>query len=296
MNTISAMTFNIHSAIGRDDKVNVGRIVDTIRDIDIVALQEVDNHWERSGNVSQVDLIAAALPQHFHAWHPVIDLWKTPSIRRQYGNLLLSRFPIRSVKRHALPKSVQPERLGLQCGVLEAIIAAPFGDLRVFATHVVSSDSARQIGRLLDIYATSSDEGAPISGTHDDATWFEEEQPFKIPVTAIILGDLNIRPGSEEYRRVTGAIPNSGVPLLVDAWSKCHDVGAPISKMQDSDGGATYLVDYDRKIGERLDLCFVSADMADRVLGAEVLNDCVASDHQPLRIVIDARPSTTGAE
>ncbi|PSH56488.1 hypothetical protein CU103_29215 [Phyllobacterium sophorae] len=290
------MTFNIHSAIGRDEKVNVDRIVEVIREVDIVALQEVDNFWQRSGNVSQVDLITAALPKHFHAWHPVIDLWKTPTTRRQYGNLLLSRFPISSIKRHALPKSAPPDELGLQCGVLEAIVAGPFGDLRVFATHVVSTDSVKQICRLLDIYRSSQEEGAPISGSHYDETWFEEDQPTKIPASAIILGDLNIRPGSDEYRSLTSASAGTEGERLVDAWSICNQASSPSVEGTENDPGATYYVDFAAKTGERLDLCFLSADIADRVESAQVLADCEASDHQPLKVIIRSEPSHEGGK
>ncbi|QRM32586.1 endonuclease/exonuclease/phosphatase family protein [Microvirga sp. VF16] len=296
MNTISVMTFNIHSAIGRDETVNVDRIVDVIRDVDIVALQEVDNYWERSGNVSQVDLITDALPDHFHAWHPVIDLWKSPQTRRQYGNLLLSRFPIKSIKRHALPKSAHDGRLALQCGVLEAIVAVPFADIRVYATHAISSDSAMQIERLLDIYRTSRTEGAPISGSHDDKTWFEEEQPTQIPTSAVLLGDLNIRPGSEDYHCLTRAAVSPECQPLVDAWSRGNPSSSPNGFDGESDQGATYYVDFDKKSGERLDYCFVSADIADRIQSAQVLSELDASDHQPLKVTINSQPPFEGGQ
>ncbi|MDH2347761.1 endonuclease/exonuclease/phosphatase family protein [Bradyrhizobium sp. SSUT77] len=202
MKSIELMTFNIHSAIGRDRKVNVSRIAEVVAQADIVALQEVDNFWERSGNVSQLEFLKHELPHHFDAWNPNIDLFKHAKTRRQFGNLLFSRFPILSIKRYTLPKSAQPARLGLQCGVLEAIVAAPFGDIRVYATHVLSSDSKAQIRRLMEIYQTSIQEGPPISGSHDDDTWFEEPRLNAVPQMTILLGDLNIRPGSGEYKMI----------------------------------------------------------------------------------------------
>ncbi|MDX8450228.1 endonuclease/exonuclease/phosphatase family protein [Mesorhizobium captivum] len=292
MKTIRLMTFNIHSAIGRDEKVDVDRVVNVIESADIIALQEVDNFWERSGNVSQVDLFTKALPNWSHAWNPNIDLWKSPELRRQYGNLLLSRFPVLSIKRHALPKSVQSDQLCLQCGVLEAIVAAPSGNIRVYATHVISSDSPAQIQRLMEICRSSLAEGAAISGSHYDATWFEEPLPAAVPEATILLGDLNVRPGSREYHAITTTSIGKGGCQFIDAWAKSNQDLAPCAeRVSENDPGATYYLDYDGKSGERLDYCFVSSDISSRILSADVLSDVDASDHQPLLVALD---STTG--
>ncbi len=47
------ITYNIQFGMGRDGKIDLGRIIDAISEGDIIALQEVDVNWNRSGNVHQ---------------------------------------------------------------------------------------------------------------------------------------------------------------------------------------------------------------------------------------------------
>src|SRR5262249_1428506 len=94
-------TYNIHYGVGTDGKLNLERIVEAVGDADIIALQEVETNWDRSGNTDQPALIGSLLPEHDIAWGPTIDSWKLArnsaprrGVRRQFGNMLLSRFPI----------------------------------------------------------------------------------------------------------------------------------------------------------------------------------------------------------
>ena len=48
------VTYNIQFGRGRDEKINLDRIVNSVQGADIVALQEVDRYWSRSGNIDQV--------------------------------------------------------------------------------------------------------------------------------------------------------------------------------------------------------------------------------------------------
>lgn len=58
-------TYNIQYTRGQDDRYDLERIVDTVKDSDIIALQEVENYWDRSGNISQSEAIARLLPDHY---------------------------------------------------------------------------------------------------------------------------------------------------------------------------------------------------------------------------------------
>lgn len=275
MASFSLMTFNIHSAIGRDGKADAGRIAEVASMADIVALQEVDRFWDRSGNICHAETIASLVGAHDYAWQANIDVHKDGKQRRQFGNLLLSRFPILSVRRHALPKSVQADRLGLQCGVMEAIIDAPVGPLRLYNTHVLTSDRRIQIPRLRRIIEEAPDEGAVISGSHEDPTWFDEPLHAEVPETVIVTGDLNLRPSDPLYDSLT-----SGGAFLLDAWTLAHGDGSE----GEGDPGATYFTDWSAAVGERLDYCLVNAPLAPYVSSAQVLSEIDASDHQPLLV------------
>lgn len=48
------VTYNIQFGKGLDGRVDLDRIADEIRGADIIALQEVERFWPRSGNTDQV--------------------------------------------------------------------------------------------------------------------------------------------------------------------------------------------------------------------------------------------------
>ena len=67
------VTYNIQFGRGRDGKVDLNRIVETTRGADVIALQEVDRYWPRSGDVDQVKLIIEKFPSFDFAYGPGVD-------------------------------------------------------------------------------------------------------------------------------------------------------------------------------------------------------------------------------
>ena len=106
------ITYNIQFGMGRDGKIDLSRIIDAISEGDIIALQEVDVNWDRSGNVHQCEQIAAALPEHYFVYGANVDILKTEkrsggrvdNARRQFGNAILSRYPILTSRNLLYPK------------------------------------------------------------------------------------------------------------------------------------------------------------------------------------------------
>ena len=47
------VTYNIQFGLGKDGSFDLERIASEIDGADIIALQEVERHWQRSGNVNQ---------------------------------------------------------------------------------------------------------------------------------------------------------------------------------------------------------------------------------------------------
>jgi endonuclease/exonuclease/phosphatase family metal-dependent hydrolase len=298
---IKLATYNIHYGAGRDGRIDVARAIAVVADADIIALQEVENGWDRSGNVDQPSAIRDLLPLHEAAWGPVIDVWKrrdsgdrldhVRSLRRQYGNMILSRFPIVAIRNHLLSRYGGARNiLEMQRGALEAIVDAPGGMLRIYSVHLDNMSEwqrARQAEELLAIHARAVEEGPVLSGVlASDPTWTSEPPLPPVPGHAVMMGDFNFQPATPGYQVLAGelnarygTIPRRGG--FVDAWRTVgnEDVGC------DARGavpGATAYDSFLRKDGRRIDYCFVSDGLASRIAACEVLADAAASDHQPL--------------
>jgi endonuclease/exonuclease/phosphatase family metal-dependent hydrolase len=108
------LTFNIHHGRGLDRIVDLDRISRVIRSAnpDIVGLNEVDKQYsKRSEFVDQADWLAEKLDME-HVFGPAITLESQGN--RQYGNAILSRYPIIKSRKHPfdfLPKVVEDRSL-----------------------------------------------------------------------------------------------------------------------------------------------------------------------------------------
>ena len=100
----SIMTFNIHHGKGRDRRVDLGRTAGVIAQsgCDIIGLNEVDRHFSnRSDYEDQIGRLAEQLNMHY-AYCPSLSLSSGDSSeKRQYGNALLTRFPIKKERHHS---------------------------------------------------------------------------------------------------------------------------------------------------------------------------------------------------
>lgn len=285
---MEVVTYNIQFCMGRDGRFDPTRIIEAVRGADIIALQEVERFWDRSDNVDQARVIADALPDCYWMFGPTIDVLKSPerdgggtvdNRRRQFGNMILSRHPILSSRNHLLPKYTDPEKFSIQRGVLEATIAAPIGPIRVYSTHLcylTGAARARQIATILAIHRRVQADGAVHTGRTPEAWGEEAVTPPCPPPSAMLLGDFNMEPDSEEYRGLL-AREGDGEDLppsdFVDAWLAAG--GAP-------DAGATLLSDPGRQGGKRIDYCFVTRDLAPMLASVRVDTQAEGSDHQPV--------------
>ena len=297
------LTYNIHYGVGSDGALDLSRIVDVIRYADVVALQEVDRFWDRSGNVDQVRVITEAMPDHYAAWGPSIDLHKdivraddsARRIRRQFGNLLLSRFPILSVCCHMLPKYGATELLDIRRSVIEAVVAAPSGALKVYCTHLCHLSDAqreRQVRALLTICANSRIEGPAISGTHPtDPDWTAEDHPDDMPDDTVLLGDLNFVPDSPPYALLAGDLTDRFGAIarrngFADAWRVGQ--GSAQAEAANVQAGITRHDRPGSQHGRRIDYCFLSSGLVSRLISAEVMANAEGSDHKPLLVTLRA--------
>jgi len=265
------VTYNVHYGQGRDGRFDLDRIAAAVDGADVIALQEVERFWPRSGHTDQVQTLAKLLPEHWWVYGPNIDLaspmgfpGEAADRRRQFGNMLLSRWPIASSRNVPLPRGARVGRT-MQRGALEGIVDAPSGPLRVYSTHFDyrSADTrALQFEMLSSWLAAADPADAPWAGDHPDGAdgWLVGDEP-PIPQRAVVMGDLNIAANSAEYDRTLGA--SSG---LHDAWVLA--------------GGAR---DVESKHGSgRIDHVLVTAGLTGAVRRVWIDDAAAGSDHQPL--------------
>jgi endonuclease/exonuclease/phosphatase family metal-dependent hydrolase len=115
---LTAMTFNIASAVETDN--NLGPIADAIGayNPDVVGLQEVDRSWSRSDSVDQPDQLALLLGLYwsFDETLDCVALDYDGDGFCQYGTAILSRFPLRAAasREYGLPRlgDDEPRTLG----------------------------------------------------------------------------------------------------------------------------------------------------------------------------------------
>lgn len=129
---IRVATWNIHFAVGptHDDarrfgadhvRATLSQIAQVLNDaqVDVVALQEVDRDSLRTGHVDQLEVLREATGLRHASFATTWDAAWIPyppdaPLKQQYGRMwsgqaVLSRFPILTQRRHALP---QPKRFG----------------------------------------------------------------------------------------------------------------------------------------------------------------------------------------
>jgi endonuclease/exonuclease/phosphatase family metal-dependent hydrolase len=284
------VTYNTQYGLGKDNRYDLARIAREVENADVIALQEVERHWQRSGCIDAPAVIGSHLPEHRWVYGANLDMdasYRDPAgrlvnRRRQFGTMILSRLPIVSSRNHLLPKYGTLTQHSIQQGALEAVIVTEHaGPVRVYSVHLSHlSIAARmpQIDALLDIHARAPAEGGAWCGGHPDpaAGWTEGEMP-PMPAEAMLMGDFNFEWSAPEYDRIVGP-PTARYGRLnrltgfVDAWVAAghrENTGATISS------------------GQRIDFCFVSSVLARRVRSCRVDADAVGSDHQPLWVETD---------
>jgi len=187
---ISVLTYNVHSCIGTDRKVDPHRIAEVIAQTgaDIIALQELDVGRKRTGGTDQANDIASILKMEAH-FHPALHVEE-----EKYGDAILTALPTRLVKAASLPSR------GEIRGALWVQIELPGLCLNVVNTHLGlrSFDRLRQVSTLLG----------------DD--WIGSSEFQGIP--AIICGDLNAVPSSAAYKALAARF--SDVQLVASAKAK----------------------------------------------------------------------------
>jgi endonuclease/exonuclease/phosphatase family metal-dependent hydrolase len=175
------MTYNIRA--GRNTPGGLEAVAGVIagRHPDIVGLQEVDRHWERSGRVDQADWLGARLG--LHAVHgPALQ----PQPGAAYGVALLARWPVVQHETRALH---DPHTPGSEPrAVLLARIASP-APLAVAVTHLEFASAAARLVQAAQV--------------RDWARAWAGDDPL------VVLGDFNAFPDASEIALLRAAFADA---------------------------------------------------------------------------------------
>lgn len=267
---------------GRVDPERIARVARELADADVICLQEVARGFPTlagSGGEDQFARLAAAFPGYAAFEGVAVDVPADGGGRAQFGNLLLSRLPVRQVWRHVLPWPADPDHADMQRMAVEAVVEAPsVGAVRVTTTHLAYYSALQRLAQadgLRARHAQASGHGTPPARADVSRGPFHW-RPH--PAAGIVCGDFNCEPGSPAHARMLEPFAD-GTPAFVDAWQVAHP-GRP----HDDTVGLYDTVQWPRRFA--CDFVFVSADLAPRVKALTVDSTSAASDHQAVVLTL----------
>jgi endonuclease/exonuclease/phosphatase family metal-dependent hydrolase len=162
---LRVLSYNIHHGRGTDDKVDLERIAGVIRSCepDLVALQEVDKGVERTNGIDEPGELARLTKMNVVFGNNIVYQGG------DYGNAILSRFPVAAHKNHKLPVFYKNE----QRGVMEVDVTLPDnrGTLVFMATHLdYRGDSPERVpsAALINELVAKRSEPAVLAGDLND--------------------------------------------------------------------------------------------------------------------------------
>jgi endonuclease/exonuclease/phosphatase family metal-dependent hydrolase len=291
---VKLVTWNIQCGLGCDGRVDLPRIMRTARalaDADIYCFQEVSRgfHSLDRGD-DQPARLAELLPGYSGVFRPAVDDLHEAGVPRQFGNMVLSRLPIRGIANHVLPWPPVEGLRSMRRAALEVLVGTPLGPLRVITSHLEYHHARHreaQVRRLREIHA----EGHAL-----DRLRFRDQSdgPYRMlppAVGTVLCGDFNMGPGEAAYEAMI-ADNGSGAPRLYDAWRMCKgsEPHAPTTGVFD-------VAQWPEGPHCR-DYFFVSGELVHGVMGIGVDLATDASDHQPLCLILSCearrRPVTGG--
>ena len=288
-----AVTYNIQWGKGRDGKIDLSRIAKTVASADIIALQEVERHWREQAHPDQVHRLLELLPGFDHVYGPAMDLGQSIDLpRRQFGNLILSRYPIASTRNMPLPARSVMNHVNDQQAFLEAVIDIGHRKLRVYNIHLnylSQQQRLEQIGVLLEFVSNAPSRGGAITAPGKSVLGPEDEfanlgnSPLpEMPEDAVLLGDFNMTPQSTEYSRIVG----EWSPIYGRLTAEFNFSDALTLAGLPEDQGVTFPANA-LEPAMRLDHCFVSHGLVASVKKAWIDEDADGSDHQPVWTMLD---------
>ncbi|WP_067931711.1 endonuclease/exonuclease/phosphatase family protein [Alicyclobacillus kakegawensis] len=184
--TLTVVSYNTHGGIGIDGRYSLARIADVIAQThaDVVGLQEVGAYWHKHARHEDEAQFYIRRLHMYGFFAPIFNLDAiTPGgPRRQYGVLLLSRYPIQGMVNHQIARRLtqgRRESVAVKPGFAEAMIHVHGQDLRVYLTHLdYRRDAHLRARQVADMMRIVSENTGP----------------------KVLMGDLNAVPSAPELR------------------------------------------------------------------------------------------------
>ncbi|KVG58964.1 endonuclease/exonuclease/phosphatase family protein [Burkholderia territorii] len=279
--------WNVQWGRDADGVVDLPRTIAAARqlgDFDVLCVQEVTRGFGalpgRPGP-DQFAELAALLPGYtvVDAIGADLPALEPGAPRRQFGNAIATRLPVRRVLRQLLPWPADARAPSMPRVALDVEVVTPSGPLRVVTTHL-EFYSARQ--RLAQVDALCDRHREACAHADRPAPAENATGPFSAtnqPRDAIVCGDFNSAFGSDAYQRMLAPIADA--PSFVDAWVARHPGCTPpptagvYDTAQWSEGPLT------------CDFVFVTDTLLPRVRRCEIDAGLRASDHQPVVLELD---------
>lgn len=281
------ITWNVQWCRGVDKRVDPARVIadaQRIADFDVLCLQEIaDNYPDPllggSRGENQFAVLASLLPGYTAIEGVAVDQQGENGKRRRFGNMILSRYPVKQAYRHLLPYPADHEVPSMPRVAVEAVVAAPFGDVRVITSHLEyysERKRAAQVAALRDIYAEGyAYADNPRVGQEDEGPYLAVARP----AATIVTGDFNLEPEDPLHELMCTPFLD-GTPPLFDAWEVAHP---------DAPHAPTFKI-YEKQVpGEpelHCDFIFISDELRGRLEGVRVDTQTQVSDHQPVLITL----------
>lgn len=188
---LRVLSYNIHHGAGMDGKLDLERIAQVIKDTnaDLVALQEVDKGVKRTDGIDEPAVLAELTGMHA-VFEKNIDFQGG-----EYGNAVLTRFPVEHYQNHHLPQSIPTE----QRGMLEVHVTVAGRSIVFFATHFDyhGDDNERLASARM------------LRGLLEDSNI----------QTAIVAGDLNALPESNTIAQIREFLIDTHNPDTGDGFT-----------------------------------------------------------------------------
>jgi len=155
-------SYNIHRCIGRDRRQDPDRVAAVVAEInaDIVGLQEVESRFGARDDARQLEYIARKSNFNHIAG---VTIERSDS---HYGNGLLTRLTVSSVRRHDVSVPGREPR-----GVLDVVLDTGGSGLRVLVTHLGLAWRERQRQAQLIATLASAERDRPVALLADFNEW-----------------------------------------------------------------------------------------------------------------------------
>ncbi len=207
---LRVMSFNIHHGADSNDVLDLERTAAVIdaSGAEVIGLQEVDNAWSsRSDFEDQTARLAEILDMHY-VYGANLDVAQSEggAENSQYGNAILSEYPIIDSENHLLTSIEYPEMPTEQRGLLEAVINVKGHHVGFYSTHLDHQRAEQRELQAQEIVEVTGGSRRP----------------------AVVVGDLNAQPGAPELQGLFSVFTDAFAALGQDDAYTFAPGGAPV--------------------------------------------------------------------